>query len=731
MFKVGLVAMGFSPVTLTYAQDALQTLAPLTVVGSVDDELSLPGSAAYVDAEEFRERGYTNLAQVAARVPGVYVRDEDGFGNFPSISLRGVNGNRSARVSLMEDGILTAPSPYSAPDAYYSPKLGRMSGIEFLKGSSQVKYGPQTTGGVVNYLSTPVPEGDGLNFFSRTTYGSHNTFFNHTWYGDTQETAAGRVGYLLELHTQTSDGLRDIQGTSRDSGFDYLEPMLKVFWEPNTALKQRVEVKVGFTEFDANESYTGLSPEDVRRHPDRRYAATADDRFESEHFRSYLKWIAEPTDAIHLESAVYFNSFERRWNKLNAIPGGQGQGSGTSVGAGLLDPVALQILQGRLAGGRVEYQDAFRDHEAYGWQNQVNYRFNTGGLEHDLAVGLRLHEDKVKGWTARPIYTGGGDGRFTLTNAGTRAEIAKQETFATAVFLEDAITVGALTLRPGVRYEWLDVKRTTTGGVTDSADESLTMGGLGANYQLNDCNSIFGGVYRGASPANPTGYIDNNAKNEESLGFEMGLRHRRDGLRGELVGFYTEFDRLIAPQVLGTTGTDPSQNAGAAEVWGLEALVEYDHGQTAGWAFGLPVYASATWTSAEFKDMNGMLGGSSIFAGGRSGNEIPYIPDWKLAAGIGFTMEKWGVHLDAIYSSSTWGTGYNAETRPGAPTAVDGEIPSLLTFDLTGNYRLNEHFKLVGGIQNLFDKREIASRAPLGPRSNSPRMLFAGVEAQF
>ena len=32
--------------------------------------------------------------------------------------------------------------------------------------------------------------------------------------------------------------------------------------------------------------------------------------------------------------------------------------------------------------------------------------------------------------------------------------------------------------------------------------------------------------------------------------------------------------------------------------------------------------------------------GSSIFAGGRSGNEIPYVPEWKLAAGIGFVEGK-------------------------------------------------------------------------------------------
>ncbi len=86
-------------------------LSPLTVTGIVPDMFALPGSAAVVAGEDFRARGYTNLKQIAATAPGVFVRDEDGFGNFPNISIRGVDGTRSAKVTLMEDGILTAPSP--------------------------------------------------------------------------------------------------------------------------------------------------------------------------------------------------------------------------------------------------------------------------------------------------------------------------------------------------------------------------------------------------------------------------------------------------------------------------------------------------------------------------------------------------------------------------------------------------------------------------------------------
>jgi Fe(3+) dicitrate transport protein len=724
--------------TAARAQDAardLDTLEAMTVVGSAEAVWTLPGSAAYVDAEEFRERGYTNITQIAAKVPSVFVRDEDGFGNFPNISLRGVDGTRSSKVTLMEDGILTAPSTYAAPAAYYSPKAGRMSAIEFLKGSSQVKYGPHTTGGVVNYLSTPLPEEGGDRFFSRTTYGSWNTLFNQTWYGDTVTTDAGTFSYLLELHGMSSDGYRDIDGSSKDTGFSLVEPMLKLAWKPNTALDQRFELKVGYTDFDADESYAGITVQDLRADPDRRYAASQFDKHTAEQWRTYLKWVGTPSDNLRIESAAYFNSFQRNWDKLDGL---RGPGLRTNVAQALLHAPSLAVLQGRGV-GEIFRRDAFRDHEAYGWQSQVNIGFNTGDITHDLAVGLRLHYDRAGGTNQQIFHTSNGDGTFGPANPGRVTSAGLSEVFAKAVFIEDEIKMGALTLRPGIRYEHLDVGNTTGAGVHRGADEHLVMGGLGATYDFDDRNSLFGGVYRGASPANPAGYLA-GTESEESLGFELGYRHQEDAFRSELVGFFTDYDSLIAPEVgVGGGGLTPSANGGSAESMGLEALVEYDIGSANGWDYGLPVYLSATYTNAEFTDIGGRrLGnGAGLFAGATNGNEIPYVPEWKLAAGISLTAERWAVNLDTSFLSSSWGTGYNGDARLNDngtianPSAVDGKIDSLFLVDLTGHYQVNDNLKLVAGVQNMFDTQKIISRAPLGPRANAPRMIFGGAEITF
>ena len=132
-----------------------------------------------------------------------------------------------------------------------------------------------------------------------------------------------------------------------------------------------------------------------------------------------------------------------------------------------------------------------------------------------------------------------------------------------------------------------------------------------------------------------------------------------------------------------------------------------------GWGVGLPVYVSATWTSAEFKNTTAAVagGGDAVYAGGRDGNEIPYVPEWKLAAGVSVTGEKWAVNLDMTYAGTSWGTGWNGTPRvdivgtpanEGVATIRDGKIDSLLLFDLSGHYQVTENVKLLAGVEGHF-----------------------------
>ena len=172
IFAVCLVALNFVNGSVIAEEEKTKELPNVTVIGSKEALSVLPAAGDYLDLNEIRFNSYDNAHQVLIKSPGVYIQEEGGYGLLPNISLRGVDTHRSQKITLMEDGVPAAPAPYSAPSAYYAPTMGRMSGLEILKGSSQVKYGPHTTGGAINYLSTPIPTT--AQAYAKTLYGSYN-----------------------------------------------------------------------------------------------------------------------------------------------------------------------------------------------------------------------------------------------------------------------------------------------------------------------------------------------------------------------------------------------------------------------------------------------------------------------------------------------------------------------------------------------------------------------------
>jgi Fe(3+) dicitrate transport protein len=263
-----------------------------------------------------------------------------------------------------------------------------------LKGSSQIGYGPNTTGGVIKYLSTPIPESE--QFYLRSTYGSNNTWQAQSHYGDTLEFDAGKFGYLAELYYKRSDGFRTIEPGrgipgSDETGYAVIEPMIKFSWEPNSALDQKIEFKYGHSDVDADESYLGLTDADFKADPYRRYAGSFLDNITTEQHRTYLKYSLSPTDDLDLRFAGYYNQFERDWFKIRNV---NGNALHTTLGptGNLVD---LLTLKG-LAPGNLGYRHNARSYESYGAQFSGDYRFETGEIGHTLNFGVRQHEDSIR-----------------------------------------------------------------------------------------------------------------------------------------------------------------------------------------------------------------------------------------------------------------------------------------------------------------------------------------------
>ena len=135
---IALTALQFSS-GFAAAQDArASSVEEVTIIGSLEEARKIAGSAHFIGEQQLRQFAYSDVQRIVREVPGVSLQIEDGYGLRPNIGIRGVATERSGRITLLEDNVLIAPAPYSAPAAYYFPTMGRMAAVEVVKGLSLI-----------------------------------------------------------------------------------------------------------------------------------------------------------------------------------------------------------------------------------------------------------------------------------------------------------------------------------------------------------------------------------------------------------------------------------------------------------------------------------------------------------------------------------------------------------------------------------------------------------------
>lgn len=724
-----------------------QLVPGLTVIGSPEQAQTLPGSAAFIATEDIRGQSYADVNRVLRRVPGVYVREEDGFGLFPNVSLRGVDTTRNSKLTVMEDGVLTAPAPYAAPAAYYSPNIGRMSAVEILKGSSQIRFGPHTTGGVINYLSTAIPTEP--TAYVRTLYGQRNEVRAHAYGGDTLATPWGHLGLLVEGFYRETDGFKHIDLTPdfRDgerTGFSLGEPMLKLAFEPSAGPYQRFEFKIGYSDLDADETYLGLSDADFRANSNRRYAASRFDNIATEHTRTYLRHVISPAETIRLTTTAYYNEFARNWFKLHdiAIPNLDDEGrtnvSLSAALAGAQDGRALAVLKGDAA-GRLRVRNNDRSYYLYGVENVSEVDVQTGPVAHAIVAGARFHTDRERRFQTDEFFEQAANGTINERTVGTpgAAGNRREETRALALFMQDTFSIGRLAITPGLRWEhlWLDSQDF---GADRSGKREIDMvaGGIGATYDLHPEWRLFSGVHRGFSPPDPAAGVFDRLDIETSIGTELGIRHTHASgtFTAEGTGFYTHFDDLLVIDNIGGTGTGTSENVGKVDSYGVELATVYDLGGAQGWRFANPYFANFTYTRAVLASDSNSKDAESLFAGGKKGNHVPYVPEIAFTVGTSLDFERLSLSLTGSYLDDVFTTASNTSRQldaSGNPDARFGKTDDAFLVDIASQYRVLDNVSLIAGVQNAFDKRYIASRHPHGPRPGQPIFGYGAVEVAF
>ncbi len=689
---------------IVHAETALEEM---TIVGDREAVQALAGSGALVDHEQIEIEAANDINQLLKTVPGVYIQEEDGYGLRPNIGIRGATSERASKVTLLEDGVLIAPAPYSNPAAYYFPTALRMYAVEVLKGAPLLRYGPQTTGGVINMVSTPIPDHNSGNLDLR--WGENGEADLLANYG----VRAGAFGVLLETAQRRSEGYKDIDRSSHDTGFHIQDYVAKLAWEGE---QQSLLFKLQYSKEHSNETYLGLTDRDFDRDATRRYGLSRIDNMHNDHHGYNVVYRRAITDGIEMSVTGYYNKFSRDWFKL-------GGGSALINAANAGDAEAQGILDGTVDATGLHYKHNNRDYTSRG----VELNFDLDLDRHQVAIGGRVHKDDMDRYQPEEVFDQiNGELVYVTSEDATGSDNRKEKADANSFWLVDSWQLSsALDLNLALRYEDVESHRRQFATADRSDDPSRRhndsdewLPGASFTYQVADAWQLLAGVHRGFSPLGGGAVASEDP--ETSVNWEAGFRYN-SGLFVEVVGFYSDFknktENCSNASPCSNGASSGSFNTGKAVIQGVEVQA----GADLEWSdFNIPLSLMYTYTDAAISDDNPSEGFDD-------GDKLASVPENTFSLRLGLeTAIGWNNYVVAKYTDEMcMRVGCNK-----GGTRYD-RSEDLFVLDFISRYAVTERAVAYVKVENVFDEEAIVSRQPDGARPNKPRTASVGVEWSF
>ena len=726
--KINFVIMGLLTILFfvpAFADENTEEIVEsVTIIGSKDDQKNLAGSGQIISNEDLLKAMDTDIQKILTAVPGLYMRTEEGYGLRPNISIRGTAIERSAKVAIMEDGVLVAPSPYTSSSAYYFPTTGRIHSVEVLKGPAAVSQGPQTIGGAINLISTPIPNAPSGKFVQEL--GENGMMRTHAYYGGT----SGNFGALVEVHEHESDGFDSIANVGGDTGFDKSDLMVKARYESGN---HSLTFKMVDLDETSNQSYVGLSQASFNANPRLRYGATAYDKMMNDGEQTSLTYVGS-FENFNVTFTSWQNDYYRDWFKVSDFNNKKAHGEQDDINELISDANngsanAQAILDGKLP-VQIEYKHNNRYYTNEGYQFSINTSLGI----HDLTLGYRDMEDSESRVQAHEYADQAADGSLSplygyigLNNSNNRL----RESSATSYYLQDTMDFGRLDITVGYRSEdydqrhrrWSDragpnltLVRTGPADNRDTfAENDHTTQSFGATYEVNENLTLVAGFHEGMTPMF-------GADPEEADNTELGLRYSDGAGDVEIFYFSSEYSNLAAECTLVSgAACNPDESAvfsgGSADVEGLEF--------SGSWVFegngvSYPVALSYTSTDATFNNSSD----SDYFGKVAAGDDLPYIPSSSMSLVAGFITDNGlsgNMRLIDVGSSCSL-----------AACGTYNKIHAHTIIDLNLRKALNDSVDIYAIIENVTDDADIISRAPSeGARSQKPRTFKVGFSYKF
>jgi Fe(3+) dicitrate transport protein len=695
------------------------------IIGSRADSLQkVPGSGQIVSAKEIQDAQPYDAAEMLNRIPGVTARQEQESGARLDIGVRGLDPGRSRNLLVLEDGIPMSLNPYAEPDLYIAPQIERMRGIEVLKGSGSILYGPSTIGGVINFLTlAPPPRPTAL---VEADYGSFNYKKGLVQYGDT----FGPVRYILQGTYKAGDGFEALP-------FQTTDIFTKV--AVDTSKTGQAIVKLGYHDDATYADDIGLTRAMFAQDPGQASLAP-NDRMHQRRYSASLIYEDRLGSSTTLQTLVYAYETQRHWRRQewartpydpnNPAPGTPSgftsfAGDFSVPGSGVYFLNADTILD--------------RVYDVAGVEPRFVTQVQTGSVSHKLEYGARL-----LGETAEYQQS---TGALYNSDSGALQEMETHRTVAEAAYLQDTMAFrDNLLFTPGVRIEHADFHRIvlrqaepasatnvcTAGQSSCPTDVNLPgnisstgfIPGVGMIYGSRD-NHVFGGVHYGwqpprvASSFSPMG-TPYPVSAQTATNWEVGTRLAPvKWLRGEVSGFVIAYENEIIAGSSNSGDGSGLTNGGPTRHVGAEAAASIAFGRALQWKTAVDLVGRYSAARATF------VGGQY------NGNIVPYAPlntfsvllDINHPSGIGGEVAFY--FTDSQFADP-------ADTRAEDATGQYGLIPAHN--DLDGNIHYTNAptgLSVRLSVKDALEDYYITERRPNGIAVGGFRQVTAGLRWEW
>lgn len=662
------------------SSDNTIVLDPVVVTGDWLDQpdqlkiLRHPGARTVVDRKTFEEQGASNVRDVLRTIPGVQVQDSNGTGGSDvslNVSVRGLTARLSPRSTIMIDGMPASYAPYGQPQLSLFPtSLGNIQSVDVVRGAGSVRYGPQNVGGIINFVTRPIPEQLTAEAGTMTEVSGPNgniKMMPRFFVGGTNSNGFGAALLYSGTH---GDGYRTSNDHSRIDD---------IMFKSSYKLSETDSFAFTAHHFEGK----GQMPGGLTR------AEYAADPFQS--VRPYDEFTGRRSDValkyLHNDGV---NNLEIQTYYIDSFRGSYIEQGGEGANAGLRRLTA-----------------APRSYKVFAIEPRFSRVFKWGDVSQEVTIGYRFLKEESAETASRSAYYN--SRVFAKSLPQSIYQTSAGGTTAHAFYIDDKIEYGRWTLTPGVRYEHID----TFNGVTDFSNGSITnaerpkisaseiLPTVSLGYMLTDQWNLFAnvGVSFGPQQYSHLASTTDGLQPEKATTYELGTRYRGEGLSGELTLFNIDFDQEL---YLGRSivGEGVWTNLGATLHRGVEAAARYDLGTLTPTLSGLSLSATYTYTEATYQ------------AGAFEGRDLPFYSRHVGSLGARYQYKDWVFNTDVFMQSKQHSPGNVAEGA--AYVTVEdasgrlGDIPSYATVNIGATYApeiASGKFKLGFGVKNLFDKR--------------------------